>query len=147
MWGVCFRFLEDANKIFLVEVVGCEMMGVIKPNLSMKKLFLGIKGHVLCVDQDTGREEWRTKLRSSTITNVVCVGELLHAYSRGHLFALDPKTGDVLWENSLNGLGYGFCIIASEGDRGYVQSASAIQAQQAAASASVVAATAANTNS
>ena len=112
----------------------------------MKKLFLGIKGHVLCVDQATGREEWRTKLRSSTITNVVCVGELLHAYAKGHLFALDPKTGDVLWENSLNGLGYGFCIIASEGDSGYVQSAGAVQAQQAAASAAVIGVTAASAN-
>jgi|688.fasta_scaffold302345_2 hypothetical protein len=117
----------------------------------MKKLYLGIKGHILCIDGKTGREQWRTKLRSSTITNVVFDGESLHAYSNGYLFALNPNTGDILWENSLDGLGYGFCIIATEGASSYIQSASAIQAQQAAAAAaattSAAAASSASANS
>ena len=100
----------------------------------MKKIYLGIKGHILCIDGKTGREQWRTKLRASTITNVVFDGESLHAYSHGHLFALNPDTGEILWENSLEGLGYGFCIIATEGVSSYIQSASAaIQSQQVAA--------------
>jgi outer membrane protein assembly factor BamB len=112
----------------------------------MKKLYLGIKGHILCIDGKTGREQWRTKLRSSTITNVVFDGDSLHAYSNGHLFALNPNTGDILWENSLDGLGYGFCIIVTEGSSSYIQSASAIQAQQAAAAAATSAAAASSTS-
>ena len=80
----------------------------------MKKLFLGIKGHVVCLNKKTGSELWRKKLRSSTITNIIFDGDSVLAYSNGHLFSLDPDTGDQLWENQLNGLGYGYCMIASE---------------------------------
>jgi len=109
----------------------------------MKKLFLGIKGHVVCLDKQTGREIWRKKLRSSTLTNIVFDGDTLHAYCRGHLYSLNPHTGDILWENQLHGLGYGYCMIASEDAHYMSQAVSSAQAQQA--TASMMAASAAST--
>jgi len=100
----------------------------------MKKLFIGIKGHVVCLDKKTGNELWRTKIRSSAITNVIFDGDALYAYCNGHLFSLDPNTGDQLWENQLNGLGYGYCIIASEDTKVDQQTINAAQYQHAAAS-------------
>lgn len=80
----------------------------------MEKLFLGISGHVVCLNKNQGEEIWKTKIKSSTITNVYHDGDKVFAYSGGHLFCLDPANGRVLWENPLKGLGYGTCIIASE---------------------------------
>lgn len=78
------------------------------------RLFIGIKGHVVCLDRKTGNELWRQKLRSSSITNVVLDQGMLYAFARGHLYALKPQDGAVVWENKLPGLGYGPCIIASQ---------------------------------
>ncbi|WP_260680345.1 hypothetical protein [Thalassotalea sp. PS06] len=36
----------------------------------MEKLFLGISGHVVCLNKNQGEELWKTKIKSSTITNV-----------------------------------------------------------------------------
>ena len=35
----------------------------------MNKLFLGISNHVVCLSKKTGEQLWKTKLKSSTITN------------------------------------------------------------------------------
>ena len=53
----------------------------------MKKVFLGIKGHVVCLNSETGKEVWRRKLRTSPITNVVFDGVSLYSYCRGHQYA------------------------------------------------------------
>ncbi len=87
----------------------------------MKKVFLGIKGHVVSLDEKTGKELWRSKLRTSTITNVVYDGSSLYAYCGGHIFSLNPDSGKVLWENELSGLGYGAGIIATENSKSDTQ--------------------------
>ncbi len=82
----------------------------------MNKIFLGIKGHVVCLDKSTGKEIWRTKLKSDwgKITNVYCDSEQVYVYVHGHVYCLDPKNGSIKWENELKGLGHAFCIIASD---------------------------------
>ena len=63
----------------------------------------------------------------------------------GHLFCLQAKSGKVLWENKLSGLGYGACIIATSNQSAAISAA--IQAQQAAgAAAATAASTSAATN-
>lgn len=106
----------------------------------MDKLFLGINNHVICVNKKDGREFWKTKLRSSTITNVYYEANNVFAYSGGHLFCLDAQNGSVVWENQLKGLGYGTCIIASEHQSSAVI-ASQVATQQTSAAASSVAVT------
>lgn len=80
----------------------------------MEKLYIGIKGVIVCLNKNDGQEIWRTKLRTAELTNVYSDGEYLFAYANGHLFCLASSNGEVLWENTLKGLGYGACIIAGE---------------------------------
>jgi len=112
-----------------------------------KKLYLGIKGSVVCLDQKTGDVIWSKHLKSSSaITNIYIEDDFIFAYSGGHLFCLTTKKGHIVWENKLKGMGYGSCIIASGS-----QSASVIAANQAQAAttagtvATTVAATSATT--
>ena len=77
----------------------------------MEKLYLGINSHVVCIDKATGEECWKTKLKSSTITNIYCDDGFIYAYSGGHLFCVDGNNGNSVWKNSLKGMGYGVCIM------------------------------------
>jgi outer membrane protein assembly factor BamB len=100
------------------------------------RLYIGIKGHVVCLDKRNGQEVWRTQVRSSVLTTVVIDEAALFVYAGGHLFCLCAETGAVVWENELPGLGYGHCIIATAGNQGMATAAvQQAQAQQAAASA------------
>ena len=80
----------------------------------MNKLFIGIKGHVVCLDKQTGNEIWKSKLKGMSITNVIRDDKMIYAYASGHLFCLDADFGKVLWENPLTGYGYGACIFAGD---------------------------------
>jgi len=111
----------------------------------MDKLFLGISNHVVSLSKKTGEQLWKTKLKSSSITNVYYEDGNIFAYSGGHLFCLQASDGAILWENPLKGFGYSTCIIASEQQSSAVI-ANQVAAQQAVAS-TVVASTAASSNS
>jgi len=102
----------------------------------MDKLFLGINNHVVCLSKKTGEQLWKTKVKSSTITNVYYENDFIFTYSGGHLFCLKASDGSILWENSLKGFGYGTCIIASE-QQNSTLIASQLAAQQASAVASI----------
>lgn len=106
-----------------------------------ERIYLGIKSHVVCIKQETGREVWRIQLEKGQITNVAVCGDIVVAYSGGILFGLRAEDGEILWKNELNGLGYGYCIIA--GDSSSVVSAAAQQAAQQAQLAATIAVTAA----
>ena len=80
----------------------------------MSNLYLGIKGHVVSIDQGTGKELWSTKLKGMSITNVFCSSQYIFAYASGHLFCLDKAFGKIQWENKLSGYGFGACIFASD---------------------------------
>lgn len=82
----------------------------------MSHLYLGIKGNVVCIDKQTGKKIWSTKLKGMSITNVYCDSNNIFAYANGHLFCLDQAFGKVQWENTLSGFGYGACIFASNVD-------------------------------
>ena len=108
--------------------------------------YMGVKGTVVAVDVATGKERWRTYVRSSTITNVAPCDKVVLVYAKGHLFGLDKENGRILWENQLEGLGYGYGIIGVEGGQSAAATSAAAQQQQAAAaSGAAVAASAAAT--
>lgn len=102
----------------------------------MDNLYIGMKGHVVCINSKTGKERWRTKLKSADLTNIYLEGDKVFVYANGHLFAVDAKTGKELWENDLKGLGYGSCIIAGQQTAGAVASQLAQQGNAAAVAAS-----------
>jgi outer membrane protein assembly factor BamB len=111
----------------------------------MDKLFLGINSHVVCLSKNSGEQQWKTKLKSSSITNVYFENNAVFAYSGGHLFCLNADDGTITWENPLKGLGYGTCIIASEHQNSAII-ANQIAAQQATAAASIAATTTTTSN-
>ena len=107
-------------------------------------VYVGIKRTVVALDRRTGEEAWRAVLDthsagSSSFTYVFRDGDLLFATCSGEIFCLDPRTGDLLWQNTLKRLGVGLTSIA--GEQGSTQSnlaaavAVEVQRQQAAAAA------------
>ena len=106
------------------------------------QLYLGMSGHVVCINKRDGSEVWRTKIKGGQLTNVVVDGELVFAYSGGHLFCLSAADGRVHWENPLRGLGYGHCILAARGSQDAAMAASRVEDQAAAVIAAEAAAAA-----
>ena len=53
-------------------------------------------------------------MKYSSLINVVVKGNQVIAYSRGVIYGIDRVSGKLLWQNGLRGLGYGYCIIATE---------------------------------
>ena len=84
-------------------------------------LFIGSNGYVAAFDTATGREIWRTPLKtgffgtSGSDVNVLLHNDILYAGSNGHLFALDSYNGNIIWQNELTGLGYNDVSMAIEG--------------------------------
>jgi len=76
-------------------------------------VFAGIKSSVVAIDDRTGAEVWRAKLRSSDYVTVLWDGEALFAANAGEMWRLDPEHGNVLWHNELKGMGRGIVSLAS----------------------------------
>lgn len=99
----------------------------------MKKIFLGIKGHTLCLNRETGEIVWSTKLKSTSgVTNIYYEDGFVFAYAGGYMFCLNSNDGTIKWGNKLSGFGYDACIIASE-NQSSAAIASQIASQQASA--------------
>jgi len=105
------------------------------------RIFIGIKGQVVALDRTTGQEIWSTRIKGSSFVNLVLDGDQLLAAANGELFCLDPTTGTIRWTNKLPGYGLGLMSIATANapSGSIVNSASEIEAQQAAASGAVIA--------
>ncbi len=86
-------------------------------------LYIGCNGVVAAVDPETGREKWRTELRTGSLLGGnsktdVCVLEhegRVYAGAHGHLFCLDAKGGRIRWTNELKGMGYNDVTLAMAG--------------------------------
>ena len=76
-------------------------------------VFVGIKNTVLALDDKTGTEIWRTKLRTSDHVIVFWDGEALLAAAGGEVWKLDPAQGHVMWHSELKGLGRGIVSLAT----------------------------------
>ena len=82
----------------------------------MEKIFLGIKGHVVCLNKHSGEEVWRTKLKIDWgKPTIVLYSDDLFVYLSGTLYCLSPDSGDIKWKNGLKGLGSGSCVLAVSG--------------------------------
>ncbi len=100
----------------------------------MDKLLLGVKGHAVCIDKNTGNKLWSVKLKSTSgVTNILVENDVAFVHAGGHLFCIDIHSGDIKWENKLSGMGYGPCIIATDNQSSSVVASNAV-AQQSSAS-------------
>lgn len=108
-------------------------------------VYVGVKHHVLAFDRKSGGAVWTTALpakykSSGSFVNVVRDTEGLFATCAGELFALDPKSGALLWHEPLKGHGTGLVTVAT--DLGAVTQASVIAESVARAQAAAAAAAA-----
>ena len=78
-------------------------------------VYLGVKGSVVALDADSGRQLWATHLKGSSFVHVVLDGDNLYATTYGEIFCLDPRTGEGRWHNPLKGFGLGLVSIATQG--------------------------------
>ena len=76
-------------------------------------IFVGIRSSVIALDERSGTEVWRTKLKGSDFVTVLWDGEALLAANGGEVFRLDPQSGTLIWQNPLKGLGRGVVSLAS----------------------------------
>ena len=76
-------------------------------------VYIGIKKAVVALDDQTGAEIWRAKLRGSDFVSVLWDGQALLAANSGEVWRLDPESGNVMWHNPLKGLGRGVVSLAS----------------------------------
>ncbi len=83
------------------------------PREASRLVYIGIKNCVLAVDEVTGAELWRTKLKGSDFVSLHRTADRLLAGNQGEVFCLDPATGTVLWHNTLKGLGMGIVNFSS----------------------------------
>lgn len=97
-------------------------------------LVIGIGGHAVALDRETGTELWRTKLKGSDLVTVQVSESRVLAGAGGELFCLEAADGRVLWRNRLKGLGTGLVAFAG----GEVSAAAALEARRRAAAAAVV---------
>jgi outer membrane protein assembly factor BamB len=102
------------------------------PKLNSDLLVIGVGGHAVAIDPETGTELWRTRLKSSSFVTVFPAGPRVFAGAGGELFCLETASGNILWHNKLTGLGLGIVAFSSSTDT--VVSA-ALEAQRAAAAA------------
>jgi outer membrane protein assembly factor BamB len=82
-------------------------------------IYVGIKHSVIAFDRKTGVEVWSTALpakyrSTASIVNVVRDTEGLFATCSGEVFALDPKTGALLWHDPLKGFGTGLATLVTD---------------------------------
>ena len=110
-------------------------------------VYVGIKAHVIAFHRKTGAEVWRTQLpakyrSSASFVNVVRDADGLFATCGGEVFALDPRSGTILWTDPLKGLGTGLVTLATDlgGASQTAVLAESVHQQQAAAAAAATAA-------
>jgi outer membrane protein assembly factor BamB len=86
---------------------------------SLSLVYVGIQHQVLAFDRKSGAAVWTTKLpakykSSGSFVLVVRDSAGLFATCAGELFALDPKSGELLWHEPLKGLGTGLVTVATD---------------------------------
>lgn len=77
-------------------------------------IYLGVGGHLVALDRDTGRELWRQKVPGSGhVTNIVVDGDRIYVSTAGMITCIHAATRRQLWQNTLPGLGFGFVAIST----------------------------------
>ena len=103
--------------------------------LSVDELvFVGFNSRIAALNRATGELVWQWKAPSGTgFVAILLERDQLVVSVSGYTYALDPATGDTLWENLLKGFGYGIpCLVSTAGSTlAYSAAAAETAAQQA----------------
>ncbi|MEM6348474.1 MAG: PQQ-binding-like beta-propeller repeat protein [Bacteroidota bacterium] len=69
-------------------------------------LYVGMAGHIIKIDPQSGKEVWRTKIGKSYPVQFIHHNKQIIATVMGEITAVDAKTGTILWKNEMKKLGY-----------------------------------------
>lgn len=80
-------------------------------------IYVGFNSRIAALDRATGELVWDWKAPyGSGFVALLLDGEQLIASVQGYTWALDPLSGDMIWENQLKGFGYGVpCLVSTAG--------------------------------
>jgi outer membrane protein assembly factor BamB len=100
-------------------------------------VFTGFNKRVAALHRETGRMLWQWKAYHNGYVTLLLDGEMLIVSVNGFMYGLDALTGREIWQNEMEGFGYGVASLVSvNGVTGAsLQSVAAAQAAQAAATA------------
>jgi len=84
-----------------------------QPNL----IFIGVRGSVVAIDQDSGGRRWETKLKGGAFVSLLVEQNRVFAGTQGEVFCLDAATGRLLWHDGLKGYGFGLVSLATQENR------------------------------
>lgn len=68
-------------------------------------IFVGLNGYAVALDRDSGEIVWSNNDLKSGFTTLMLDGNRLIVSTGGHIFALDPLTGEQLWYQPMSGYG------------------------------------------
>lgn len=108
-------------------------------------LYVGVKAHVLAIDQATGTTLWETKLKGGSVLSgdrfvtLLVDGNRVYAHTYGEIFCLDAQTGAERWTNPLTGLSYDVASLAVDGQTSASGAAQAYRREQRSANAAAAA--------
>jgi outer membrane protein assembly factor BamB len=110
-------------------------------------VFGGLNGRVVALNRDNGEIEWEwrpSNRRAAGYVTLILDKDRLIVSVNGYIYAIDPATGEELWENPLKGFGLGIASLASVYNPSspvfQAQASHAQQQQDAANSAAITAA-------
>ena len=81
--------------------------------MTSSNIIVGIRGDVIALDRETGKQLWRAVLKGADFVNVLLDNDRVIAATKGEIYCLDAATGETVWHNELLGEGRGLATIAT----------------------------------
>ena len=85
-------------------------------------LLLGVKKRIIALRRETGERLWAQELPGEMLgdsfVTLVADEQRVYAHAKGELFCLDLFSGQLLWRDTLPGLGFGLAMLALPGGLG-----------------------------
>jgi outer membrane protein assembly factor BamB len=97
-------------------------------------VFTGFNKRVAALDRQTGKVVWQWKAYHNGYVTLLLDGEMLVVSVNGYMYGLDALTGREIWQNQMEGFGYGVASLVSQNGVTGASLQSVVAEQHAAAS-------------
>ena len=77
-------------------------------------IFTGFNKRVAALHRNTGEIVWRWKAHHNGYVTLLLDGDMLIVSVNGFMYALEALTGRLIWENEMEGFGYGVTSLVSK---------------------------------